>query len=445
MRDIYKEYREKSISADEAATYVKYRDRISYGESVLFPEVLDEALSKHIYMLKGIDLRGARFPKLPKVVEVDPDHNHVVMNDWQCTGIYGRLKNDETIRDIPLCYHQAPRTIKKYHDFDVAFVKVSEMDKNGYFNYGVANSLTNAILAKSKCIILEVSKSVPFCFGGCKELIHISKVDFIVEGNHDPLMEFRSDVPQDADRRIAEYIMKEIEDDSCLQMGNDSVSNLISQMIVESDLKNLGIHTELLSDACMDLYNAGKVTNGKKSVDQFKMTYTIANGTKSLYDFLDRHPECASYPANYINNPRVIAANDKVVAMNKASEIDLFGQVCSNGDDKQQTGAGGQLDFILGAFMSRGGKGIIFLNSTYKDREGHLRSSIVPCLNPGSIVSVPGPMIQYVATEYGIAQLKGKTTWERADELINIAHPDFREDLIRQAEAMRIWVMGNRH
>jgi acyl-CoA hydrolase len=197
----------------------------------------------------------------------------------------------------------------------------------------------------------------------------------------------------------------------------------------------------MLVDSFVDLYNAGRVTGRKKSVDHLKMAYTFAMGTKKLYDFLDHNPTCASYPVSYINDPRMIAFNNKVVAINNAIEVDLYGQVCSESvGDSQKSGTGGQLDFIFGAFMSKGGKGIISLSSTYTDKDGNLQSRIVPTVEPGSIVTVPRSIVQYVATEFGVVQLKGKSTWERAEALISIAHPDFQEELIRQADQMKIWV-----
>ena len=443
MRDLHAEYKTKLISPDEAASFVKYGDKIYYSEFALFPEALDEALSRKIHLLRKIDLRSVCFSQLPKIVEADPDREHVIMHDWHFGTTSSRLHDWNMCNYIPLSYHQAPRTVRKYHDFDVAFVLVTEMDKNGYFNYSLANSLTAAVLDKTKTIIVEVNKSVPYGYGGSSESIHISKIDYIVEGNNPPLTEFKPAPPKKVDRRIARHIMKEIEDGACLQMGIDGPSNLIGQMIAESDLKNLGVHTEMLGDSFVDLYNAGKITGRRKSVDPSKMTYTFAIGTKKLYDFLDCNPTCASYPANYINDPKIIARNNKVVAINNAMEVDLYGQVCSESIGFQQkSGTGGQLDFMLGAFMSRGGKGIISLNSTYKDKDGTLHSRIVPTIQPGSIVTVPRSIVQYVATEYGIVQLNGKSTWERADALISIAHPDFREELIDQANKMKIWMKG---
>ena len=441
MKDIYAEYKEKLISADEAASYVKSGDNIFYSEFVLFPEVLDEALSRKIHLLNNIDLRSVCFTRMPKIVEADPKREHVIMNDWHFGTVSRRLHDMNMCNYIPFSYHQGPRTIRKYLNFDVAFITVAEMDKNGYFNFGLSNSLTGAVLSKSKKIILEVNKSVPYCYGGNRESIHISNVDYIVEGNNTPLAEVKSAPPKEVDRRIAEHIMKEIEDGSCLQLGIGGLPNLIGEMIAQSDLKDLGIHTEMLVDSCVDLYNAGRITGRKKSVDHFKMSYTFAMGTKKLYDFLDRNPTCASYPVNYINDPRIISLNNKVVAINNAIEVDLYGQVCSESvGHEQKSGTGGQLDFIFGAFMSKGGKGIISLSSTYKDKDGKLHSRIVPTVEPGSVVTVPRSIVQYVATEYGIVQLKGKSTWERAEALVSIAHPEFREELISQADKMKIWI-----
>ncbi len=439
--DVHADYKNKLVSAEEAASYVKSGDRIFYSEFILIPESLDEALSKRIHQLKDIDLRSLCTARVPKVVEADPKREHVIMNDWHFATASRRLHDIDLCNYIPLSYHQGPRTIRKYIGFDVAFITAAEMDKNGYFNYGLCNSLTGAALDKTKKIIVEVNKNVPYCYGGNKESIHISKVDYIVEGKNPPLMEIKPAAPKEVDRRIAEIIMKEIEDGSCLQLGIGGLPNLIGQMIAESDLKDLGIHTEMLCDSFVDLYHAGKISGKKKSADKCKMVYTFAMGTKKLYDFLDHNPTCSSYPVDITNDPRIISFNSKVIAINNAIEVDLYGQVCSESAGiNHKSGTGGQLDFIFGAFQSKGGKGIISLSSTFKDKEGKLHSRIVPFVEPGSIVTVPRSIVQYVATEYGIVQLKGKSTWERAEALISIAHPDFREELIRQAEKMRIWI-----
>jgi acyl-CoA hydrolase len=313
------------------------------------------------------------------------------------------------------------------------------MDARGYFNFGISNSLTSAVINKADKIIVEVNENIPYCLGGNQESIHISRVSNIIEGQMKPLPEVPASAASKTDIAIANHIMNEIEDGACLQLGIGGLPNVIGKLIADSDLKNLGVHTEMLVDSYVDLYTGGKITGSKKAIDKYKMAYTFALGSKKLYDFLDNNPTCASYPVNYINDPRIIALNPKVVAVNNAMEVDLFSQVCSeSAGTRQISGTGGQFDFIFGAFASKGGKGIIGLSSTYKDKEGNIHSRIVPTLKPGSIVTLPRSIVQYVATEFGIVQLKGKSTVERAEALISIAHPDFRESLTKQANEMRI-------
>jgi len=445
MKNVYEEYKQKLVSADEAASYVKSGDRIFYSEFEMIPESLDAALAKRVSQLKNVELRCVCTSRVPKVVEADPKREHIVMNDWHLSTAGRRLHDQNLCNYIPFSYHQAPRTIRKYLDFDCAFILVTEMDKNGYFNYGLCNSMTGAVIDKAKKVIVEVNKNVPYCYGGNRESVHISRVDCVIEGANPSLVEVPPMAPKEADRRIAELILKEIEDGACIQLGIGGLPNLIGQMIAESDLKDLGIHTEMMCDSVVDLYNAGKITGKYKTVDRGKIVYTFAMGTKKLYDFLDHNPTCSSYPVSITNDPRIIAVNNKVMAINNAIEVDLYGQVCSEASGfDQKTGTGGQLDFILGAFESKGGKGIISLSSTFKDKAGKLHSRIVPFVEPGTIVTVPRSVVQYVATEYGMVQLNGKSTWQRAEALIGIAHPDFREELIKQAQQMKIWLNGNK-
>lgn len=439
------ELKKKSTTPEEAAKAVKSGDRIFYGEFALFPEAVDKALGDRIHELEHVDIRSVSFTRLPKPVENDPERRHVIMNDWHFGKVSRMLHERNLCNYIPITYHQGPRICRKYLDIDVSIITAAPMDKNGYFNFGLANSVTGSHLSKSKTIIVETNESVPYCLGGNYESIHISEVDRVVEGGNTPMVEVPPAEPRGADREIAGHIMREIEDGATLQLGIGGLPNTIGRMIAESDLKDLGIHTEMLVDSCVTLYESGRITGRHKMVDRFKMTYTFALGTRTLYDFMHLNPTCASYPVNYINDPRIIAFNPKVVAINNALEIDLFSQVCSeSAGTRQISGTGGQLDFIFGAFQSKGGKGIISLSSTHTDSAGVVHSRIVPFLRPGSIVTVPRSIVQYVVTEYGIVQLKGCSTWERAEKLISIAHPDFRDGLVKQAEEMKIWVRSNR-
>ena len=439
-------YHGKLRSADQVAQMVKSGDRIFFAEFALRPESLDEALAGRAQMLRDVRVEGVCITKVPKFIEADPRREHFIYNDWHFSGISRKLYQQGLCSYIPFTYHQGPRVIRKYTDYDFVYVSARPMDDQGYFNFGMCNSITSAAITKAKNVIVEINENMPHCLGGNQESVHISRVDFIVEGKNPPIQEVPPANPSEIDVKIARHIMKEIENGSCLQLGIGGLPNVIGSMIAESDLKDLGVHTEMLVDSMVDLYNEGKITGNQKTIDRFKMAYTFAMGTKKLYEFLHNNPACASYPVNYTNDPRIIGVNTKVVAINNAVEVDLFSQVGSESAGTAQiSGTGGQFDFIFGAFYSRRGKGIIGISSTFTDKAGNVHSRIVPTLQPGSIVTVPRSIVQYVATEYGIVQLKGKSTWERSEALISIAHPEFRDELVRQAHKMKIWLERNRH
>ncbi|MEN6461912.1 MAG: acetyl-CoA hydrolase/transferase C-terminal domain-containing protein, partial [Syntrophomonas sp.] len=221
--------------------------------------------------------------------------------------------------------------------------------------------------------------------------------------------------------------------------------NVVGSLIADSDLKDLGVHTEMMVDAYMEMYEAGRITGARKNIDRFKMVYTFAMGSSKLYDFMDNNPMCASYPVDYSNDPRIIAQNDKVISINNAIEVDLFSQVCSESAGiRNISGTGGQLDFVLGAYASREGKALICISSTFNDCQGNLQSRIKPVLTPGAIVTASRAVVHYIVTEYGIAQMKGKSTWQRAEALVDIAHPDFQDELIKAANEMNIWLRTNK-
>lgn len=446
MADILKwQYQQKFITASEAAQLVKSGDNVMYGEFALFPELLDEELAKRVDELSDVKIMGVSFTRVPKVVLADLQREHFILKDLHFTKVSRHLADKNLCNYIPNTYHQGPRIIKKYIDLDVAFITVGPMDARGFFNLGLSNSVTPAALSKTKKIVVEVNANIPTCLGGNQESIHLSNIDYIVEGRNLPLVELPPIAPSPTDEKIAALLLGEIEDGSCLQLGIGGLPNAVGALIAESDLKDLGVHSEMMMDAFVDLYEKGRITGARKNIDKFKMVYSFALGTRRLYDFLDYNPVCASYPVNYTNDPRIVALNDKFMAINSALEVDLLSQVSSETMGARQiSGTGGQLDFIFGAFQSHGGKGFICLHSTYKDSDGNLQSRINPTLPLGAVVTVPRSLVQYVVTEYGIAQMKGKSTYERAEELIKIAHPQFRDDLIKAADKMKIWLRSNR-
>jgi butyryl-CoA:acetate CoA-transferase len=436
-----KQYREKLCSADEVAGMVKSGDKIFFSEFALMPEYLDEALARRTQELHDVTIEAFSMVNVPKCIEADPQREHFIYHDWHFSAMGRKLYKEGLCSYVPFTYHQGPRIVRKYKEFDYVFVNARPMDDQGYFNFGLCNSITSAVITKAKHVVIEVNEQMPHCLGGNQESVHVSRVDYVVEGKNNPIREIQPAVASEIDVKVAEQIMKEIEDGSCLQLGIGGLPNAVGAMIADSSLKDLGVHTEMFVDSMVDLYEKGKITGNQKTIDRFKMVYTFAMGTKKLYDFLDNNPACASYPVNYTNSAKIIELNSKVIAINNAIEIDLFSQVCSESVGTTQiSGTGGQLDFIFGAFNSHGGKGIIAISSTFTDKGGHVHSRIVPTLRPGSIVTVPRSIVQYVATEYGVVQLKGKSTWERAQALISIAHPMYRDELTKQAREMRIWL-----
>jgi len=439
------EYRKKLTTAEEAVSLVKSGDVIFMGEFAQNVEALDIALSKRKDELHDVVLVTTTRTKPIKCVEADPLRQSFIWDDWHFSGVARKFFDQGLASYIPFTYHQGPRVVAKYSKVDFVFIQVAPMDEKGFFNFSTSNSMSYAYCKKAARVIVEVNNTVPKCLGGSSESIHISEVDMIVEGPNTPLVELQPAKPSETDRRIAEHVMTLLEDGATLQLGIGGLPNIIGAMIAESDLKDLGVHTEMLADSYVDMYEAGKISGKLKFIDKCKMTYTFALGTKKLYDFLDNNPVCASYPVSYTNDPRIISLNPKVVAINNAIEVDLYSQVSSESSGSRHiTGTGGQLDFILGAFQSKGGKGLICLSSTYTDKLGNLQSRIVPTLSAGTIVTCPRSVVHYIVTEFGVAQMKGKSTWERAEALIDIAHPDFRNDLIKSAEELNIWRKTNR-
>ncbi|MDD3270318.1 MAG: acetyl-CoA hydrolase/transferase C-terminal domain-containing protein [Syntrophomonadaceae bacterium] len=444
--DYSAEYQRKLTPVDEAMKVVKSGDLVHYGEFVMSSSYLDAALAKRVEELENVNIRTTTCPFPPQAVLADPDRKHFIYNDWHMSAASRKLHDKNLCNYIPLTYHEGPSFYERgYVEADVALIKVAPMDKHGFFNFGTSVSLTPSYCDTAKTVIVEVNETVPICLGGCRESIHISEIDYIVEGDNKPMIQLPELPISDIDKKIAGIVLEQIEDGACLQLGIGAMPNAVGAMIAQSDLKDLGVHTEMLVDSFVDMYDAGRITGRRKQLDKRKMVYTFAMGTNKLYNFLDGNPSCAIYPVDYTNDPYVIGSNDNVIGINNAIEVDLYGQVASESSGVRHiSGTGGQLDFIFGSYYSKGGKGLVCLTSTYTDKEGNLKSRIRPILTPGAIVTVPRSINFYVVTEYGIAMLKAKSTWQRAEALVNIAHPDLRDELIKEADKMHIWVKSNK-
>ncbi|MPN05283.1 Butanoate coenzyme A-transferase [bioreactor metagenome] len=301
------------------------------------------------------------------------------------------------------------------------------------------------LCAVAKVIVVEVNQNLPYCLGAGHNGIHISKVDMIVEGSNPPVPQLPAGAPTEVDQQVARLVLEEIPDGACIQLGIGGMPNAVGALIAQSDLKDLGVHTEMLVDSFVDMAAAGKLTGERKRLDRGRHVYTFGAGTQKLYDFLHNNPFAYNAPVNYVNDVRVIAQLDDFMSINNCINVDLFGQVSSETSGlKHISGAGGQQDFLLGAYLSNGGKSFICCSSTAQEKGGASVSRILPTLPEGSVVTATRTNIQYLVTEYGKVNLKGKSTWQRAEAIISVAHPDHREELIAAAERMGIWRGSNR-
>ncbi len=460
-KDVAKQYKEKLCSADEAVKCVKSDDWVTYAFFNGKPIACDAALGRRKGELKNVLVAGATtIPPVPAVLTQDPDGETFNYNDYHFSLLTRMMKMSRPL-DVsycPLNFGETDWQCEHLHgdlyDYDphktgiqlqdVHIMRTAPMDENGYFNFGMNNACMYS-WCKAHKVIVEVNKNMPVALGGAREAIHISQVDHIVESDNEPLFELPNIEATDVETRIAEHVFKYLTDGCCIQLGIGGMPNTLGHMIAKSDLKNLGGHTEMLVDAFMEMYLAGRMNNSKKEVDRWKTVYTFALGSRKLYDWMHNNPSLASYNVGYVNNYNTIRSINDFVSINSAIEVDIMGQVNAESNGFQQvSGNGGMLDFVTGSFWSKGGKSFICVPSTYTLSDGKVISRIVPFFKPGTSVTIPRQSVQFVATEYGCVNLKLAPLWIRAEKLISIAHPDFRDELIKAAEEQKIWKRTNK-
>ena len=440
------EYQAKLRSPEQAVAVVQSGQWVDYGMALSEPTLLDAALARRKDQLEDVKIRASLTVEPREVIKVDPNRDTFTLCSWHFGGLERKWHEAGLVNYIPMVYRNEPSYYRSGLQVDVAMLKLTSMDKHGFFNFSTTNSATRAILDAAKIVIVETDDNLPVALGGREECIHISDVDYIVEGGNSKLFELPSGSFDEVDRRAAAYIVDEIVDGAVIQLGIGGMPNAVGTLIAESDVRDLGIHTEMLVDSYLTMYEAGRLTNKRKQIDRCKGVWAFCMGSRRLYDWIDHNPFLASYPVDYTNDPAVIAQNDHFVSINSCLEVDLYGQVSSESSGVRQiSGSGGQLDFVTGAYSSWGGKSFMCFRSTYTDpKTGRLGSRVVPTLPQGSTVTTPRSQAHYFVTEWGKVVLAGCSTRERAERLISIAHPDFRDDLIRQAEAMKIWRRTNK-
>ena len=408
-----------------------------------YPPALDAALAARRDELNAVKIRGNLMQGPIAVVECDPQGEHFIYNTWHCSGYERRLCDSGRGFFTPMVFRNLEWYYKSFLTVDVAMISVAPMDREGYFNLSGAVGVTRAIADCAKKLIVEVNPAMPRLSGEAPKL-HISEVDAVVEVEPHPLWEMPSPAPSELEQKIASFVFPHICDGATVQLGIGGIPNAIGDLIAQSDLKDLGMHTELCSDGYLAMHKAGKLTNKRKTLHPNIGVVGLAIGSREFYDWLDGNPEIEGHRLSYVNSIPVIAQNEDMISINGCLAADLYGQVCSESvGTRQISGTGGQLDFVNGATLAKGGKSFLCMTSSFVDKAGVRHSRIMPHFG-GDIVTTPRSEVFYIVTEYGAVNLAGRSTWERAEGLISIAHPDFREELIKAAEAQHIWLPGNR-
>lgn len=420
-------YNSKLVSAKEAVSKIKSGDRLVTGHAVGEPSILiDEMVAnkesyENVEIVHMVAMGKAEYAQ--PGVEKYFKHNSIFVGGTTRDAVSSG-RGDFT----PCFFSEVPKMFKQgYLPVDVALIQVSTPDEHGYCSFGVSNDYTKPAAESAKTIIAEVNDQMPRTMGD--SFIHVSEIDYMVEVSH-PVIELKPPKISDVEKAIGENCAALIEDGSTLQLGIGAIPDAV--LLFLKDKKDLGIHSEMISDGVVELVEAGVITNKQKTIHPGKIVVTFLMGTKRLYDFVNNNPMVEMYSVDYVNDPCVIMQNNKMVSINSCVQVDFMGQVASESVGLTQiSGVGGQVDFVRGANMCKNGKSIMAMPSTAA--KGKV-SKIVPLLDEGAAVTTSRNDVDYVVTEYGIAQLKGKTLKDRARALINIAHPNFRPSLIEEFE-----------
>lgn len=434
--DVASIYQSKLVPADKAVASIPSHSRMSMGMAMAEPPAILQAIADRaeagaieglrVYYFEATSIAGKTILRYELNDRIRPYCMFITGNERalikQGMGDGGR----KVISYVPNNFHQAPRLLIEDIGIDTFVCTVSPMDEHGYMSFGLGNDYSTKVARTAKRLIVEVNKNMPRVHGSGAEL-HVSEVAAIVE-NDVPLLELPLRQSSTEDETIGRLIAGLVPDGACLQMGVGALPNLVCAQL--ADHNDLGIHTEALCPGLVDLVRAGVVTNRMKSINRGKAVFTFAMGQQSMYDFLSDNPSVESWPVDYVNNPAVIAQNDNVISINSTIQIDLTG-ACNSEHmlGHQYSASGGQLDFVRGAYASRGGKSIIAAKSTAA--KGRV-SRIVSRLD--GPVTTPRVDTHYVVTEFGIANLKGRSSTERALALIELADPAFRDELLQGAK-----------
>ena len=385
----------KFVTPEVAAKAVQSGDWVDYGFGGGFPELMDKAIAARKEELKDVKVRGGLVirPRI-EVVECDPEQSAFHYYSWHIGDYERKLQSRGLVEFMPMILRFLPDLYRYHIRCDVACVPVSKPDAQGYCGLGISNYAWRTIFENARTVIFEINEHLPTLHGvDGSHRVHLSEADFIVEGEHEPLPLRTYKDSTDIDIAIAKNVLAEIPDGATLSLGVGGVPFTVAKMLAESDLKDLGCWTGTISDAYLDLYKAGKLTNKRKEIDNGFSTWNLAMGSQELYDWLQNEPHLF-HPGDvdYVHSPERMSKLSNFVGIMGGVQLDLMGQENAESAGKRQlSGIGGQLDFLEGAYRSKGGKGFICLNSARKDKEGNLKSNIVPFIPGGRVVSGPAP------------------------------------------------------
>ncbi len=427
-------YQSRVTTAEEAVKVIKSGDRVFLTGNVSVPQKLLAALVKHAPNVQGVEICQALTVGSADYVAPEME-GHLRVNSMFISANIRKAVQEGRADFTPVLLSEFPLLFKRgVLPIDVAIIHVSTPDEHGFCSLGVEVGLTKSAAESAKIIIAEVNDKMPRTLGD--SFIHVSRLTHIVPVNY-PIPEHRmaSEGNSDIVEKIAGHVASLIPDGATMQLGIGSIPDAVLKFL--SGKKDLGIHTELFSDGVINLVNAGVLTNARKSLHPGKIVAGFILGTEKLYEWVNDNPMVEMHPTEYVNDPFVIAQNDRMVAVNSAIEVDLTGQVCADSiGPKLFSGVGGQLDFIYGASRSKGGVPIIALPSVANLKDGTQLSKITAMLKPGAGVVTSRNHVRFVVTEHGIADLYGKTIRQRAQALIKVAHPQFHGELQRQAKEL---------
>jgi acyl-CoA hydrolase/GNAT superfamily N-acetyltransferase len=422
-------WKDKITTAPGAIKQIHSGDAVFVGTGAAAPQTLIEALVERAGHLSDVDIY--HLLTLGDAPYVAPEHrNSFRLNTFFVSPNVREAVQEGTADYTPIFLSDIPEEFSSGRiALDVALVETSPPDENGFMTYGVSVDIVKAAAENARLVVCEVNDQMPRVLGDT--LLHVNEVDLIVPTSR-PLPEFTMPEPDEKIRRIGRYLADLVDNGSTLEIGIGRIPQAVAEFLTEK--RELGIHTEMFTDSLMTLIKSGAVTCAHKSINRRKVVATFCMGTRELYDFVDANPFIEFYPSEYVNDPFVIAQHRSMVAINVGLEVDLTGQVCADSiGHRFYSGFGGQVDFVRGAARAKKGKPIIAMPSTAKD---DTISRIVPILSPGAGVTTTRADVHYVVTEYGIAYLHGKSVGERALALISIAHPSFRNELLREAKKL---------